>query len=268
MVFSGRENPTQSSGKFFLIELLFLQHKEQSIDLESSVLYACFKHMFKPARLKQVEFDPSHTEARLLEAAGEIFAEFGYRSATVRQICEKAGANVAAVNYHFGDKEGLYLAVLRSVPNAHAEKYPPGRGLEGNASAEARLRAYIDSLLHRVFDAGRPGWHAKIIAREMVEPTRAFDSLLEEVARPLHQELADIVGRLLGLEANDEAVRLCALSIMGQCVYYHHARTVLARLYPAQSYEADDQTRLVDHISKFSLAALRAFARARSEGSQ
>ncbi|MGH8545824.1 MAG: CerR family C-terminal domain-containing protein [Gammaproteobacteria bacterium] len=204
--------------------------------------------------------DVGNTEQRLLEAAGEIFAKFGYRAATVRQICEKAGANVAAVNYYFGDKEGLYLAVLRSVPDAHAEKYPSSRGLNADVTAEERLRVYVESLLHRVCDSGRPGWHAKIIAREMVEPTRALDSLLEEVARPLHQELAAIVRQLLGV-ACDDAVRLCSLSIMGQCVYYHHARTVLARLYPVQSYGADDIARLADHISEFSLAALRAFAR-------
>ena len=215
--------------------------------------------MFKQ-RLKPVDPDPSHTEARLLDAAGEIFAEFGYRAATVRQICEKAGANVAAVNYYFGDKEGLYLAVLRSVPRAHAEKYPSGRGLDANAKAEARLRAYVESLLQRVFDSGRPGWHAKIIAREMVEPTRALDSLLEEVARPLHQELADIVRQLLGSEPDDDAVRLCSLSIMGQCVYYHHARNVLTRLYPAQSYNAGEVSQLVNHISEFSVAALTALA--------
>jgi AcrR family transcriptional regulator len=213
--------------------------------------------MFKQQRLKQVDPDASHTEARLLEAAGEIFAEFGYRAATVRQICEKAGANVAAVNYYFGDKEQLYLAVLRSVPDAHAEKYPSGRGLGSNATAEERLRAYVESLLHRVFDPGRPGWHSKIIAREMVEPTRAFDLLLEEVARPLHRELASTVRLLLGTSANEQDVRFCALSIMGQCVYYHNARTVIARLYPEQKYGAEDIARLADHISEFSLAALR-----------
>jgi AcrR family transcriptional regulator len=215
--------------------------------------------------LKVVADEPSPTEARLLEAAGEIFAEFGYRAATVRQICEKAGANVAAVNYHFGDKEGLYLAVLRSVPGAHAQKYPSTRGLDANASAQARLRAFVESLIHRVFDPGRPGWHAKIISREMAEPTRAFDSLLEEFARPLHRELAGIVRQLLGADACDDEVRLCALSIMGQCVYYHHARTVLARLYAAQDYDdAYAIAQLVDHITEFSLAALRTFARRKS----
>jgi len=214
-------------------------------------------------QIKSTSQESIGTEQRLLEAAGEIFAEFGYRAATVRQICEKAGANVAAVNYHYGDKEQLYQAVLRSVPDAHAIKYPSRSGLSPEATAAEQLRAYVQALLHRVFDAGRPGWHSKIISREMVEPTRALDSLLEEVARPLHRELASIVRLLLGATANDEDVRFCALSIMGQCVYYHHARTVLARLYPEQKYGAEEVARLVDHIGAFSLAALREFAQKR-----
>jgi hypothetical protein len=75
--------------------------------------------------------------------------------------------------------------------------------------------------------------------------------------------LAGIVRLLLGATATDEDVRFCALSIMGQCVYYHHARTVLARLYPEQKYGVDEVARLVDHISAFSLAALRELAQKR-----
>src|SRR5262245_10062590 len=109
--------------------------------------------MFEP-QPKQISGSPAGTEERLLDAAGEIFGEYGYRAATVRQICEKAGANVAAVNYYYGDKEGLYLAVLRSVPDAHAVKYPSRSGLSSEATAAERLRAYVRSLLNRVFDPG------------------------------------------------------------------------------------------------------------------
>ena len=203
--------------------------------------------------------DSVPTDKRLLEAAGEIFAEHGYRAATVRQICEKAAANIAAVNYYFGDKEGLYKAVLRSVPDNHSKKYPPSGGLEEGAGAEQKLRACVQSLLQRVFDKGRPGWHVKIIARELIEPTRAFDMLLEEVARPIHEEIATIVRTLLGGGASDEAVRLCTLSVLSQCVYYHHARSVIRRLYPQQSYRAEDIERLADHITDFSLGALRSY---------
>ncbi len=201
------------------------------------------------------------TEQRLLEAAGEIFAEFGYQSATTRQICEKAGANVAAINYYFGDKEGLYLAVLRSVPKAHEEKYPSDRGLSLGAIPEQKLRAYVRSLLQRVFDEGRPGWHTKLIAREMIEPTRAFDILVEEAARPVHQELAAIIREHLDSTTTEEVVRLCTLSIISQCVYYHHARSVIRRLYPEQKYGLEDIDRLAGHITKFSLAALKQFSR-------
>jgi AcrR family transcriptional regulator len=208
------------------------------------------------------------TEKRLLEAAGEIFAEFGYRAATVRQICEKAGANIAAVNYHFGDKEGLYMAVLRFVPDSHAEKYPLNLGLDRNATPEQKLRAYIQALLGRIFDEGRPGWHTRIIARELSEPTRALDTLLEEIARPLHQELASIVRHLLGSSATDETVRWSTLSVMSQCVYYHHARSVVRRLYSEQRYGAEDIARLGDHITRFSLAALKEFTRQKESASQ
>jgi TetR/AcrR family transcriptional regulator, regulator of cefoperazone and chloramphenicol sensitivity len=209
----------------------------------------------------------SATESRLLEAAGEIFAEVGYRAATVRQICEKAGANIAAVNYHFGDKEGLYMAVLRSVPDAHAEKFPANRGLPPGASPEQRLASYIESLLNRVFDEGRPGWHTKIMAREMIEPTRALDTLVADVALPVHQELAGIVRELLGSRATDDAVRLCTLSILSQCVYYHHARSVLNRLYPKQEYGSQDIAQLADHISRFSQGALEHYVKRNGRGS-
>ena len=202
----------------------------------------------------------SATEKRLLQAAGEIFAEVGFRAATVRQICEKAGTNIAAVNYHFGDKEGLYMAVLRSVPDAHAEKFPADRGLQPGATAEQRLAAYIESLLNRVFDEGRPGWHSKIMAWEMIEPTRALDTLVAEIARPVHQELASIIRELLGSSAAEDAVRLCTLSILSQCVYYHHARSVLSRLYPKQAYSSADISQLANHITRFSMGALQHFA--------
>lgn len=196
------------------------------------------------------------TEKRLLEAAGEIFAEHGYRAATVRQICEKARANIAAVNYHFGDKEGLYMAALRSVHRASAEKYPSNLGVSQATTPQQKLRVYVRSLMLRIFDEGRPGWHTKIMMREMLEPTRAFDLLVEEGARPLHQELFSIVRELLGSAADDEVVRLSALSIVSQCVYYRRARPVITRLYPQQRYDSNEVERLTEHITQFSLLAI------------
>ncbi len=200
------------------------------------------------------------TEKRLLEAAGEVFAEYGYRAATVRQICEKAGANIAAVNYHFGEKEALYLAVLRLAAKTVALKHPTSN-LAAEAGAEEKLRANIGSLLRRVLDQGRPGWHTKLLAREMMEPTRGLDMLVEEGGRPMHRELALIVRELLGPGATDKAVRLCTMSIVSQCVYYHLARPVITRLYPQQKYGSSDIEEIAEHISEFSLLAVKALSK-------
>ncbi|MGH7994604.1 MAG: TetR/AcrR family transcriptional regulator, partial [Limisphaerales bacterium] len=124
--------------------------------------------------------NPAHDETRgqLLEAAGEVFAEIGFRNATVREICRRAGANVAAVNYHFGDKETLYAEVLRDSQQKAFEKYPPLLGVAADAPPEEKLRAFIQSFLLRIFDSGTITRFGKIMSREMVEPTGALDLLL------------------------------------------------------------------------------------------
>lgn len=197
------------------------------------------------------------TAHRLLEAAGEVFAEKGFRCATVREICRRAGANVAAVNYHFRDKEDLYVAVLRYTHRFASERYPPDWGLEGpDPSPEDRLRAFVRSFLARILDSGRPAWHGKLMAREMAEPTRALDMLVADAVRPNAERLAAILRDLLP-GADAEEIRLASFSVVGQCLYFHFARPVIARLHPSFAWDDADRERVAEHITAFSLAALR-----------
>ena len=103
------------------------------------------------------------TRARLLEAAVEVFAEEGFRKATIQRICKLAGANIAAAHYHFGDKEGLYTAVFEYAERQAAERTPP-ESTDG-AGPEERLRAHVTSFLSRLLDPGRPAWIARLLAR-------------------------------------------------------------------------------------------------------
>ncbi|MGH7965230.1 MAG: CerR family C-terminal domain-containing protein [Candidatus Binatia bacterium] len=203
------------------------------------------------------------TRQRLLEAAGEVFAEHGFRAATVRDICQRANVNIAAVNYHFGDKERLYAEVLRYAHHCCLEKYPPDFGLQRDASAEQRLHAFVRSFLLRIFDEGRLAWYGQLMSHEMIEPTAALDALVETEIRPGAEQLQSIVRVLLGRRVNAEQVRLCAMSIVSQCLHYHHARPVITRLFPQQRYELKDIERLADHITHFSLAALTRLAEER-----
>jgi TetR/AcrR family transcriptional regulator, regulator of cefoperazone and chloramphenicol sensitivity len=204
------------------------------------------------------------TEQRLLEAAGEVFAVHGFRAATVREICQRAGANVAAINYHFGDKEGLYFAVLKSCTEAALKKYPPTLDLEPNAMPEEKLHAFVRSLLLRISDKGQPAWYSKLISHEMAEPTKAMFMLIEKVFGPTRQRLESIIQELLGRRPAPVAVRQCFLSVLGQCLYFHYARAVIQRIQPDQGFEPADIEQLAKHITEFSLAGIRHFQGAKA----
>ena len=203
--------------------------------------------------------DPGHvaTRSQILEAAGEVFAEVGFRVATVREICHRANVNIAAINYHFGDKERLYAEVLRYSQERAMEKYPPLLNVSPTAPAEEKLRAFIHSFLLRIFAKGSIAWHGKLMSREMVDPTAALDSIIAEKIRPMAEQLRTIVAEILQRPGTDELVRLCGFSIVSQCVFYHHCQPVLTRLYPNQPpLDTAGAARLADHITRFSLAAL------------
>jgi AcrR family transcriptional regulator len=215
--------------------------------------------------LVKPDSDQAETRQLLLEAAGEVFAEAGFRSATVREICQRAGANIAAIHYHFGDKERLYSEVLRFAYHQAVQKYPPDLGVQAGAGVEERLRAFVRAFLLRIFDQGRFAWRGKLIAREMIEPTRALDSVVKEEMQPQAVLLSSIIRQALGPAASEETVRWCGCSIVSQCVFYHHCQPVIARLFPKQKFGPDEVEALARHITQFSLSALKQMSK-RSKG--
>lgn len=198
------------------------------------------------------------TRARLLEAAAQQFADHGFHHATVREICRKADANVAAVNYHFGDKWGLYSATLKHWIGVSLEKFPLLMGVSPDAPAIERLRGFVEGSLSRMLDTGSAGWHGRLMAREMVEPTEAFDQLVQETLRPMSELLHSIVRDLIGRDVDEVTVRSCAMSVIGQCCFYKHSREVVTRLIGADVYGGDFVKTTTAHITRFSIAGIRA----------
>jgi TetR/AcrR family transcriptional regulator, regulator of cefoperazone and chloramphenicol sensitivity len=203
------------------------------------------------------------TRQRLLVAAGQVFAAKGFRQATVREICRRARANLAAVNYHFGDKEGLYTAVLEEAHQRAMEKYPLDSPEYEALPAVGRLRVFIHHTVFKLFDEDISAHRFKLVAWEMIEPTAALDYLVANIIRPLEQRLRVIVRELLGSGATDEQVRFCQLSIIGQCLHYRHAQPLIQRLFPDHHDGPADLARVADHITQFSLLALQGLAKAR-----
>ena len=207
----------------------------------------------------QTRESPDGTRERLLEAAGEVFAEKGFREATIREICRRAEANIAAINYHFGGKERLYSEVIRYVDNAATARLPdvPPGAAARTLTPEQRLEWFTLQFMKRVFDSGRPAWHERLMAREMVEPTFALDELIDRNIRPRSLILQGIVRELLGPHASDEQVQRGAASVVGQCLFYWHCRPMIHRLMPHVGFNPENVESLAKHIAGFAMSGLR-----------
>ena len=192
------------------------------------------------------------TRAKLLEAAGHVFAEYGFHAATVREICSRAGANVAAVNYYFGDKVELYEEVLRQ--GALAVHDDAMREALNDMEPRQALRRVIRHIAGKLFSANRASWTMRMMAHEMSKPTPAFARVVDDIIAPTSIMLRRVIGRLLNLPPDHEKTRLCANSVMGQLLHYAYAGPVIERLWPKFKINEETMDRIAQHIADFSLA--------------
>jgi TetR/AcrR family transcriptional regulator, regulator of cefoperazone and chloramphenicol sensitivity len=204
-----------------------------------------------------MEVELSETRIRILEAAAAIFAENGFAATTIRQICSKAQVNLAAVNYHFGGKEGLYRETIRYVRARAYENYPVTYGLAADASPEQHLHSFVRSFLLRTSFDERTHEFGTLVMREMVEPTAALDMMIEEGIRSLFGQLVGIVNDLLPEETDAEIILASARSIISQCLFYLFSRSVISRMSPEEKFGLEDIDRVTEQIIFFSLSALK-----------
>jgi AcrR family transcriptional regulator len=197
------------------------------------------------------------TRARLLKAAAEIFAEQGFEKATIRQICNRAAANVALINYYFGDKLELFTQVLRSSMNRSEPGQPPR--LVVAVVPEPALRQMIRMMVERAFETGdEASLRFRLMMHEFVQPTAATPRVVDEVLRPVYDRLREIVAAILGLPADHEKTRLCVHSILGQVAHYSHSTPMLTRLWPELTMTPEQRDRIANHIADFTMAYLHA----------
>jgi AcrR family transcriptional regulator len=192
---------------------------------------------------------------RLLETAGQVFAEKGFQAGTIRDICRRAGTNIASVNYYFGDKERLYI---ESVKNAHGMVVAGMRKLDWpeGTSPERKLADFIQAFVARLTDPDRPRWFAQLMMREMAQPTAACAELVRDNIRPVAGILIGILREILPAHWPRWKYLLVGTSIISQCVFYCQNRPIIEELAGPEDCQHFDTATLTDHITHFALAAL------------
>lgn len=216
------------------------------------------------------------TRQKLMRAAVHVFARKGFEGATVREICSRAKANVAAVNYHFGDKASLYAAVLESIFARAYEEIPQdlmNLVLDESADPVERLRAYVHSFFCWIF--GKTGCCSTdpeeqeacadmgaVYLGEMARPTDALDGIVQRWIVPEIDALLSVMRGLFAHLGHPEpppaVLRACAGSVVGQILHYNHSRPIIVRVFPDMPPVHDMLDELVDHVVIFTLGGLEA----------
>lgn len=200
------------------------------------------------------------TRERLLRTAARLFADRGFKKVTVRDICRTARANVAAVNYHFGDKLGLYREVLQLAAEALRSTTEAAKEGAAGCPADEKLRRFVQVHLRRMLGVERDDWIHRLINREMADPTPALDTLVDHGLRPRLEYLSSIVADLLGCPPQDPRVLRSVISVQTQAAAYL-PNAIGARIGLKAKLTAAEIDEVARHITEFSLGGIRALGR-------
>lgn len=198
------------------------------------------------------------TRQRLLEVSCELFSQNGFRATTVADICNQAQANIAAVNYHFGSKEDLYVAAWRHAFLYSQQVYPIHGNLPADAPAKQRLRATIYSLLHRVMDTGKLGYAGQLLLREMGQQSIISDEIRDKVLEPIRKHVRALMEEFLGEDVPRIQAQLCTFSFISQCLSIGFKGGRLPLPFADQPVTDELVELFVDHILEFTLGGFEA----------
>ena len=197
------------------------------------------------------------TRIRLLTTASRVFAEKGFQESTIAEICKQADTNVASINYHFVDKETMYLEAWRYAFQLELAQFPPDGGVSDLASAEERLAGRIRSLINRIADD--QSYSFAIINRELAQPTRLLATILEHDLHPQRMLMINLLKECLGCEGADLLAQYCHASIMGQCFQLLRLKHIIeATPEMTRTHKQLDIKSYTEHVVRFSLAGIQA----------
>jgi TetR/AcrR family transcriptional regulator, regulator of cefoperazone and chloramphenicol sensitivity len=178
------------------------------------------------------------TRERLLEAALRIFGELGFEGASTRALADAAGANLAAIAYHFGSKEGLYRAVAKFIVERSSETILPTIDRIAQSIASKKLsRSGAIELLHQLLEqfsaivigSRYTNSFAEFMMREQLHPGAAFEILYEGMTRPMTEACASLLALASSRRADRTTTLIRAQTLLGQILIFRTSRASVLR---------------------------------------
>ncbi len=203
--------------------------------------------------------DGEATYTRILETAGELFAQSGFAETTNKAIAARAEVDLASINYHFGSRGGLYEAVLKAAHGGLVDTEALRVLGEADLPARDKLRRLIEALVDGATADG--DWRARVLAREILSPSSHLQTILQGAMVEKLPTLLGVLGQITGIAPGDPALLRCAVSVMAPCAML----LVVGRNASPFAQNIRDMPRadLVEHLYGFAIGGLEAVGRSR-----
>ena len=199
---------------------------------------------------------PDNTRDRLLAQAEQLFAQKGFAAVSVREITAAADTNLAAINYHFGNKMNLYLSVFKErwVPRTYGIRKFFKESLSKKSTPDTSdiIRAFATAFLEGAMTDDERRCHIHLMLRELTHPTEAISVVVEEVIRPMHHDIREMIRPSLPESINLEQLTLSIFSIISMILYFEFAQPVVS-LVMNQEFDLKFKSRIIDHIVSFAM---------------
>lgn len=202
----------------------------------------------------------NETQQRLLDRACEVFAEKGFAESNVSEICERAKANIASINYYFGGKKKLYLEVLRYAADCSQKEFPLVRDVSEFPEPEKRMAEYIRTMFQRGSSDGPAGYFSRLVAREASNPSFAQQEVFVKLLRPNREYLFGMLRELLPANASEAHVGICAHNVIG-LVSFFNATHAKEKLRKKTKFPLPPPDELHRFATTFALGGIRAIAK-------
>lgn len=212
---------------------------------------------------RSLRTDGEATRARILEAAGELFAAGGFAETTSKAIAVQADVDLASINYHFGSRGGLYQAVLTEAHRRLVDIDDLQRLVQSPKPAQDKLRTLIDRMVRNA-TGGADDWHTAVLTAELLAPSSHIQVLIQSVVPMKASRIMVILSEITGIPAEDPALQRSLFSVMAPCLLLQIGRRNIPG--PTQALLKMPRKALVEHLWRFAMAGLEATGRDHARG--
>jgi AcrR family transcriptional regulator len=209
--------------------------------------------------------DSCDARGKLIKAGLKMYSEVGYEGASTRKLAAAAGVNIATIPYYFGNKEGLYLAVIDHIVECYRNNL--GGSLEririelknraitsdeGYALLDDFIRKFVCFVLQEGSECSQI---SKIYIREQLDPTSGFVRIYTGFIKELRETLADLVETILGRCVKQVEIKLIVETMLGQVAIFKSSRVTVLQNLGWQNYGAE-RIADIERIVTFNVRAL------------